>query len=49
MGTSISAEMKKSAIIKGIKNGNLPQYIYKYMDEDTIKKVIESKISSVKS
>lgn len=42
MEASISAEMKRSAIIKGIKNGNLPQYIYKYMDEDTIKKVIKS-------
>ncbi|EKA88707.1 MULTISPECIES: DUF2971 domain-containing protein [Bacteroides] len=38
----MSAEMKRSAIIEGIRNRNLPQYIYKYIDENTIKKVIES-------
>ena len=33
----MSAEMKRSAIIEGIRNRNLPQYIYKYIDENTIK------------
>lgn len=49
MKTSIDQKRKHSATLEGIKKGNIPQYVYKYMDIECAKAIIKNNTIRFKS